>query len=465
MHKLSQAVKFDINLLHKYDQPVPRYTNYPPTTELSEDFDELDFRGAIGSGNLQKTPLSLYAHIPFCDAPCYFCGCNTIITPRKELAEPYLGYLMRHIAQIAAMVDRDRLVQQMHWGGGTPNYFSLDQVERLWHCFQEHFTFDRDAELSIEVNPRSLTKEYLQGLKSLGFNRISFGIQDFNPQVQEAVNRVQPEEMLFEGMQWMREVGFEGVNVDLIYGLPFQTLETFKETLTKTIALDPDRIAVFNFAYVPWLKPIQKKIPQDALPSPEEKLQIMQMTIETLTTHGYVFIGMDHFAKPNDELAIAQSEGQLHRNFQGYTTKPESDLLGFGMTSISMLQNVYTQNHKKLKDFYQAIDAGELPIERGVTLNADDILRRSVIMELMCQFELSQQEIESKYHLTCDRDFGKYFAPERLKLRQLEADGLIALAQDRIEVTPAGRLLIRNIASVFDTYLTKSETSKFSRAV
>ncbi len=465
MHKLSQAVKFDINLLHKYDQPVPRYTSYPPATELSEDFDELDFRGAIGSGNLQKTPLSLYAHIPFCDAPCYFCGCNTIITPRKELAEPYLGYLMRHIAQIAAMVDRDRLVQQMHWGGGTPNYFSLDQVERLWHCFQEHFTFDRDAELSIEVNPRSLTKEYLQGLKSLGFNRISFGIQDFNPQVQEAVNRVQPEEMLFEGMQWMREVGFEGVNVDLIYGLPFQTLETFKETLTKTIALDPDRIAVFNFAYVPWLKPIQKKIPQDALPSPEEKLQIMQMTIETLTTHGYVFIGMDHFAKPNDELAIAQSEGQLHRNFQGYTTKPESDLLGFGMTSISMLQNVYTQNHKKLKDFYQAIDAGELPIERGVTLNADDILRRSVIMELMCQFELSQQEIESKYHLTCDRDFGKYFAPERLKLRQLEADGLIALAQDRIEVTPAGRLLIRNIASVFDTYLTKSETSKFSRAV
>jgi oxygen-independent coproporphyrinogen-3 oxidase len=354
----------------------------------------------------------------------------------------------------------------MHWGGGTPNYFSFDQAERLWHSLQQHFTFAADAEISIEVNPRSLTKEYLQGLRNLGFNRISFGIQDFNPKVQEAVNRIQPEEMLFQGMEWMREVGFEGVNVDLIYGLPYQTLETFRETLAKTISLDPDRIAVFNFAYVPWLKPLQKKkIDPATLPSPEEKLQIMEMTIETLTKHGYVFIGMDHFAKPNDELAIAQREGNLHRNFQGYTTKPESDLLGFGMTSISMLQNVYTQNHKGLQDFYKAINADKLPIERGVTLNADDILRRSIIMELMCQFELSQPEIESKYHLTSDRDFGKYFAPERLKLRQLAEDGLIELERDRIEVTPAGRLLIRNIASVFDSYLTKNDAGKFSKAI
>lgn len=466
MSKLSQTVKFDLNLLHKYNQPVPRYTSYPPATELSEDFNSLDFRGAIALGNLQNTPLSLYAHIPFCDAPCYFCGCNTVISSRKEIAEPYLDYLTRHIAQVAATVNRDRLVQQMHWGGGTPNYFSFDQVERLWDCLHSHFTFAQDAEISIEVNPRSLTKEYLQGLRNLGFNRISFGIQDFNPQVQEAVNRIQPETMLFEGMQWMREVGFEGVNVDLIYGLPYQTLETFHETLEKTIALDPDRIAVFNFAYVPWLKPLQKKkISPETLPSPEDKLQIMEMTIEVLTRHGYVFIGMDHFAKPDDELAIAQREGNLHRNFQGYTTKPESDLLGFGMTSISMLQNVYTQNHKGIQDFYKAIDAGKLPIERGVTLNADDILRRSIIMELMCQFELSQQEIEAKYHLTCDRDFGKYFAPERLKLRQLEADGLIELRQDRIEVKPAGRLLIRNIASVFDRYLTKNEKGKFSQSI
>lgn len=272
--------------------------------------------------------------------------------------------------------------------------------------------------------------------------------------------------MLVDGMGWMRELGFEGINVDLIYGLPYQNLETFRETLTKTIALKPDRIAVFNFAYVPWLKPLQKKkIDPATLPSPEEKLQIMEMTIETLTKHGYVFIGVDHFAKPNDELAIAQRQGKLHRNFQGYTTKPESDLLGFGMTSISMLQNVYTQNHKGLQDFYKAIDAGELPIERGVKLNADDILRRSIIMELMCQFKLSQKEIESKYHLTCDRDFGKYFADERSKLYQMEADGLIELRQDHIEVKPAGRLLIRNIASVFDSYLSKNETGRFSKSI
>ncbi len=468
-----QKVEFNVDLLHKYNQPVPRYTSYPPATELSEEFDPQYFLGAIAAGNAQNTPLSLYCHIPFCDQPCYFCGCNTLITQRKEIAEPYLGYLLRHIEQVAALVDHDRLVQQMHWGGGTPNYLSLDQVQRLWQGLQNNFNFDPQAEISIEVNPRSLTKEYLQGLKDLGFNRISFGIQDFNLQVQEAVNRIQPEAMLFQGMDWMREVGFEGVNVDLIYGLPLQTLETFRETITKTIALNPDRIAVFNFAYVPWLKPIQKRISPEALPSPEEKLQIMQMTIEVLTTHGYVFIGMDHFAKPTDELAIAQRAGELHRNFQGYTTKPESDLLGFGLTSISMLQNVYTQNHKKLADFYRALDRGELAIERGVTLSADDILRRSVIMELMCQFELSPPEIESKYHLhfnppdstSQEQDFIEYFALEHQQLHQLVNDGLVELKPNHITVTPAGRLLIRNIAAVFDAYFNTSNTRKFSKAI
>lgn len=468
-----QKVEFNVDLLHKYNQPVPRYTSYPPATELSEEFDLQCFLGAIAAGNAQNTPLSLYCHIPFCDLPCYFCGCNTLITQRKEIAEPYLGYLLRHIEQVAALVDDDRLVQQMHWGGGTPNYLSLDQVQRLWQGLQSNFKFDPQAEISIEVNPRSLTKEYLQGLKDLGFNRISFGIQDFNLQVQEAVNRIQPEEMLFQGMDWMREVGFEGVNVDLIYGLPLQTLETFRETITKTIALNPDRIAVFNFAYVPWLKPIQKQISPEALPSPEEKLKIMQMTIEVLTTHGYAFIGMDHFAKPTDELAIAQRAGELHRNFQGYTTKPESDLLGFGLTSISMLQNVYTQNHKRLGDFYRAIDGGELPIERGVTLSVDDILRRSIIMELMCQFELSPLEIETKYHLhfnppdgtSQEKDFVEYFALEHQQLHQLATDGLVELEPNHITITPAGRLLIRNIAAVFDAYFNTSNTGKFSKAI
>jgi oxygen-independent coproporphyrinogen-3 oxidase len=299
----------------------------------------------------------------------------------------------------------------------------------------------------------------------LGFNRISFGIQDFNPQVQAAVNRIQPEAMLFSVMDWIREAKFESVNVDLIYGLPYQTLETFQETVQKTVQLNPDRIAVFNFAYVPWLKPVQKRMPEAALPDAAEKLKILQMTIAQLTESGYVFIGMDHFAKPNDELTLAQQAGQLHRNFQGYTTQPESDLLGFGMTSISMLQDVYIQNHKRLKDFYKAIDDGKLPIEKGVRLSQDDQIRRTVIMELMCQFQLSVQDLEEKYHLGFDLDFNDYFAQELPKLDALEADGLIKRWGDGIEVTPTGRQLIRNIAAVFDTYLGKRKVETFSKSI
>lgn len=465
MQHLLPTVQFDAQLLQKYDQPVPRYTSYPPATELTPEFETIDFRAALAVSNYKKTPLSLYCHIPFCDTACYFCGCNTVITQRKEIAEPYLGYLIRHIQQMAQLIDRERVVHQLHWGGGTPNYLSLDQIETLWSTIHQQFRFDPNAEISIEVNPKSLDQHYLRSLKNLGFNRISFGIQDFDPQVQEAVNRVQPESMLFDVMQWSRDAGFESVNVDLIYGLPYQTLNTYRDTIRKTIQLNPDRIAVFNFAYVPWLKPVQRRIPQEALPSAAEKLKILQMAIEELTQHGYQYIGMDHFAKPDDELSVAQREGQLHRNFQGYTTKPESDLIGFGVTSISMLNDVYVQNHKRLKDFYRAIDANELPIERGVTLDQDDIIRRTVIMELMCQFQLTPDDVEEKYHLGFDLDFETYFADEKFQLRRLEADGLIKLSPNHIDVTPAGRLLIRNIASVFDTYLKQNVASSFSRAV
>jgi oxygen-independent coproporphyrinogen-3 oxidase len=459
------TVQFDSTLLRKYDQPVPRYTSYPPATELKPEFEEVDFRAAIAVGNYKKTPLSLYCHIPFCETACYFCGCNTVITQRKEVAEPYLDYTERHIRQMAELIDKQRSIHQMHWGGGTPNYLSLAQIERLWRTINQHFSFDPKAEISIEVNPRSLSRNYLMFLKELGFNRISFGIQDFNLKVQEAVNRIQPVGMLFKTMDWIREAGFESVNVDLIYGLPFQTLDTFRDTIYKTLKLNPDRIAVFNFAYVPWLKPIQRRIPQAALPTASEKLDILQMAIEELGQNGYQFIGMDHFAKPNDELAIAQREGQLHRNFQGYTTKPESDLIGFGITSISMLHDVYVQNHKRLKTFYEAIDRGALPIERGVSLSQDDVIRRTVIMELMCQFELSKDEFEEKYHLSFDQDFDEYFASERWELKKLEADGLIRLSHNHIEVTPAGRLLIRNIASAFDIYLKQQTISNFSKAI
>ena len=465
MKSLCQNVKFDSDLLHKYDQPVPRYTSYPPATELTENFDESLFRGAIAAGNYKKTPLSLYCHIPFCEKACYFCGCNTIITQLKQVVQPYLDYVKKHIQQIAPLVKGDRLVQQMHWGGGTPNYLNQEQLEFLWNTFHEHFSFDPNAEISIEINPCYVDRDYILFLKKLGFNRISFGIQDFNPKVQEAVNRIQPEEMLFNVMSWIREAGFDSVNVDLIYGLPFQSLETFKETIQKTIQLNPDRVAVFNFAYVPWMKPIQKKMPQSEMPVGEEKLDILQMTIAELTQNDYVFIGMDHFAKPDDELAIAQQKGELHRNFQGYTTQPESDLLGFGMTSISMLQDVYTQNHKRLKDFYQAIDFHQIPLEKGVQLTQDDLIRRTIIMELMCQFKLSAPDLESKYHLGFDLDFNDYFASELVALDALEKDGLIQRWGDGIEVTPSGRLLIRNIAAVFDTYLSKKSEGIFSKAI
>lgn len=465
MKLLPQTVQFDSDLLQKYDRPLPRYTSYPPATELKPEFDELDFRTAIAVGNHKQTPISLYCHIPFCETACYFCGCNTIITQRRELADPYLNYLARHIEQVASMIDGNRKVHQLHWGGGTPNYLNLSQIEFLWNTLNRHFSFDPAAEVSIEINPRYVDKNYIFFLKSLGFNRISFGIQDFNPEVQAAVNRVQPESMLFDVMSWIKEAGFESINVDLIYGLPYQTLYTFKETVQKTIELNPDRIAVFNFAYVPWMKPIQKKISQEAMPPASEKLKILQMTIAELTEQEYVFIGMDHFAKPNDELTIAQHAGKLHRNFQGYTTKPESDLFGFGITSISMLHDVYIQNHKRLKEFYGAIDAGALPIEKGVTLSQDDIIRRTIIMELMCQFQLSQQDIEEKYHLGFDIDFDDYFWREIPQLRALEADGLVKLYSDGIEITPIGRLLIRNIASVFDAYLGERKAGTFSKSI
>jgi oxygen-independent coproporphyrinogen-3 oxidase len=459
----TQTAQFNADLLNKYNCPTPRYTSYPPATELTTDFNHQDFLEAIDRGNQKQLPLSLYFHIPFCQSACYFCGCNVIVTQQQErVVDPYLKYLSKNIDNLGNLIDSNRSVVQLHWGGGTPNYLNADHVEQLWTKINQHFHFQKDAEISIEINPRYVDRNYILFLRSLGFNRISFGIQDFNPQVQEAINRVQPEEMLFNVMNWMREAGFESVNVDLIYGLPYQNLQSFKETINKTIKLNPDRIAVFNFAYIPWLKPVQKNLPEAALPNAAEKMAILQMTIEQLQAENYLFIGMDHFAKPDDELAIAQREGKLHRNFQGYTTKPESELFGFGLTAISLLHDVYIQNHKRLKDFYQAIDNNQLPIERGVKLaEADNILRREVIMELMCNFRLDKRVIEAKYHI----DFDDCFFFEEQALKALEKDGLLQQFSDRIEVTPGGRLLIRNIAYTFDAYSRAREHQGFSKAI
>ncbi len=461
MSFLPQDVKFDLELIKKYDKPAPRYTSYPTAAEFSEEVDENIFRNKILESNERKSPLSLYFHIPFCESACHFCACNVIISRRKEVVEPYLQYLFREIEQTSSLIDRDRKVVQYHWGGGTPNYMNKEQMKSLFEKSKEHFEFDENAEISIEIDPRYIDEEGVHFLRELGFNRLSFGIQDFNPKVQEAVNRIQPEEMIFNVMKWAREAGFESVNIDLIYGLPYQTLETFTDTVEKTIKLNPDRIAVFNFAYVPWLKPLQRNIIEEALPPAQVKLDILKMTIEKLTDAGYIFIGMDHFAKPDDELAVAQRERTLHRNFQGYTTKAGAELFGFGATSISMLYDIYAQNYKKIRDYYHSIDAGRLPTARGVLLNEDDIIRRDVIMKLMCHFRLVKSEVEKAHGI----DFDEYFKSEMEELKQLEEDGLIKIYPDRIDVTPAGRLLIRNIAVTFDIYTKAKKEQKFSKAI
>lgn len=458
---ITPEIAFDFDLIQKYDTPAPRYTSYPPATEFTDEFTALDFQLAIASSNQRQSPLSLYFHLPFCQSACYFCGCNVIVTNNKKLSETYLEYLQQEIYNTSRLLDTTRPVSQLHWGGGTPNYLSLEQVESLWKTIQRYFKFTDDAEISIEVNPRLMTKDYIFELRSLGFNRISFGIQDFNPEVQEAVNRVQPEKMLFEAMEWIKTAGFESVNVDLIYGLPFQTLQTFETTIEKTIELDPDRIAIFNFAYVPGIKPVQKNIPVFALPSARQKLEIWQMAIDELTHQGYVFIGMDHFAKPEDELAIAQRQGKLKRNFQGYTTQPNTDLYGFGLTSISMLQDAYVQNHKQLKDYYQAVESCQLPVSKGVNLTWSDILRRDVIMQIMSNFKLDKFQIECQYQI----DFDRYFCAELAAMQPLEADGLVQLYRDRIEVTPLGRLLVRNIAVLFDAYTQSLGRKQLSKTI
>ncbi|BAZ51040.1 oxygen independent coproporphyrinogen III oxidase [Nostoc sp. NIES-4103] len=457
---LSPGVKFDLDMIKKYDTPAPRYTSYPPATELSEGFTATDFQAAIASSNQRKTPLSLYFHIPFCQTACYFCGCNTVISNNKKIAEPYVENLVREIKNTSTLIDPDRKVLQIHWGGGTPNYLERHQVELLWKNITQYFTIDPQAEISIEINPRYVDKNYIFFLRDIGFNRISFGIQDFNYQVQAAVNRIQPEEMLLDVMGWIKAAKFESVNVDLIYGLPYQTLQTFRETVKKTIALDPDRIVVFNFAYIPWLKPAQKNIPQEALPKPQEKLEILKMTIEELTSSQYVFIGMDHFAKSDDELAIAQRDRTLQRNFQGYTTHAETELFGFGATSISMLKDGYFQNHKQLKDYYQAVANDILPINKGIKLTPDDIMRRDIIMSIMSHFQLYKQDIEDKYHI----NFDDYFSHELEALKPLEADGLVSISKSHIQVIDIGRLLVRNIAVVFDTHYQKRD-KQFSRTI
>lgn len=459
-----RSLTIDLDILLKYDKAGPRYTSYPTAPVWNEEFGPERFRDKIVETNRgnDSSPLSLYFHIPFCYSLCFYCGCNSIITRKKGHAKEYISYLKREMENISHLINRERKVVQLHWGGGSPDFLSPSEMKELYGYITDNFQIDNNAEAGVELDPRETTFEHVKTLKGLGFNRISMGIQDFNPRVQEAVNRIQSEETSGRLVNWCRELGIESINVDLIYGLPFQTTESFTETVDKIIGINPERIAVFNYAHVPWMKRHQKMIHEENLPRGREKLEILKMVIEKFTAAGYVYIGMDHFAKSDDELCIAQREKTLYRNFQGYTTKAGCDLYGFGVTSISMVGNCYAQNRKELSDYFAAVNAGIMATHRGYELSNDDILRRYIITRLMCDFELIKHDVELKYGIV----FDEYFCDELNRLEAFQDDGLLKLNPDRIEISDSGRILIRNIAMIFDAYLNApGREMKFSRTI
>ncbi len=455
----------DLGLLKKYDRPGPRYTSYPTAPLFTPSFTADDFKYEILATNRADSAaeISLYFHFPFCDTLCYFCGCTMLVTRDRKRIDEYNRYLKKEIDLVARKISPSRRVMQVHWGGGTPTHLSPAQIEDIAGYIRSSFRIAPEAEMSVEVDPRELTRRHLEALRAAGFNRMSMGIQDFNPRVQEAVNRVQPESMSREVYAWARDLGFHSINVDLIYGLPFQTRSSFRETVEKVAAMGPDRIAVFNYAHVPWLKPHQRLIQESDLPSPEEKLHILKMTIETLASAGYLYIGMDHFAKPGDELAVAQREKTLYRNFQGYSTKAGADLYGFGMSAISHFQDIYAQNVKNLPEYYKALDSCALATHIGYRMSEDDQIRKYVIMRLMCDLELDKRAVEKRFQIV----FDEYFEDSLMLLEPLAADGLVEVGPDTIRIVGEGRLLLRNIAMCFDAYLDTFGKSKpvFSRTV
>lgn len=450
---------WDIDLIQKYNHSGPRYTSYPTALEFNESYNDDDFKAA--ANRYPNRPLSLYVHIPFCHKLCYFCACNKIITRHQHKVDIYLDYLEKEI-KTRSVLFKNRTVTQIHWGGGTPTYLDEDQSLRLMAMLRKHFNVAEDAEISIEMDPREIELEMLDHLREIGFNRISMGIQDFNKEVQKVVNREQDEAFIFALMKRAKELGFASTNIDLIYGLPLQTVESFMFTLEKVAELNPDRMSVFNYAHLPSRFAAQIKIKDELLPPPETKLTILQKTIEFLGSSGYKFIGMDHFAKPDDELAIAQQKGVLHRNFQGYTTQEECDLLGMGVSAISLLGDSYAQNHKELKQYYAEVEMRGVALHKGLTMTRDDCIRRDVIKALICNFKLEFDRLEQEYQIR----FSDYFAEDLSLLQPLQADGLVEIFANRIEVSPKGRLLIRNICMCFDIYSRQqARRQQFSRII
>ncbi|QIA77026.1 oxygen-independent coproporphyrinogen III oxidase [Rodentibacter caecimuris] len=450
---------WDDKLIQKYNQSGPRYTSYPTALEFHENYTNQDFIRA--AERYPDRPLSLYVHIPFCHQLCYFCACNKVITRHQHKADIYLDYLEKEIIARAQLF-KHRVVTQIHWGGGTPTYLSEAQSARLMEMLKTHFTIADNAEISIEMDPRRIELSMLDHLRAIDFNRMSMGVQDFNKEVQKAVNREQDENFIAALLERARELGFQSTNLDLIYGLPLQNVESFMFTLKKVIELNPDRLSIFNYAHLPSRVPGQAKIKEEQLPKPETKLTILQKTIETLGDAGYQFIGMDHFAKPYDELAIAQEKGILHRNFQGYTTQEECDLLGLGVSSISLLGDTYAQNEKDLKAYYALVEENAHALHKGLALTKEDCLRRDVIKQLICNFKLDFEPIEREYNIC----FTAHFAEDLMLLRPLIEDELISLTEQGLKVSPKGRLLIRNICLCFDTYSrVAAKRQQFSRII
>lgn len=463
---MTQHVIFDEELIRRYDQSGPRYTSYPTVVQFHDQVTEEDYQRWAQHSNEDPIPrpLSLYFHIPFCDTVCFYCACTKVVTKNHGKAVQYLEYLGKELALQAPLFDRDRMVAQLHWGGGTPTFLNNDEIRHLMDMTGRHFSLltDDSGEYSIEIDPRSVDREKLQVLRDVGFNRISLGVQDFNPDIQKAVNRIQGEEITRGVLDTAREFGYKSINMDLIYGLPLQTVETFSDTLNRAIDMSPDRIAVYNYAHLPTRFKPQRRINESDLPSSETKLDILQQTIRQLTDAGYIYIGMDHFAKPDDELAIAQQNGTLHRNFQGYSTHVDCDLIAIGMSAIGRVCDNYNQNVRDLDSYYELLDAGRLPLERGIELEPDDLLRREIITQLMCHFMLDIRAVEIKWQL----DFRRHFDAECEDLLKMQADGLVGINNDTLHVLPAGRLLVRNICMVFDRYLReKGSRKRFSKVI
>jgi oxygen-independent coproporphyrinogen-3 oxidase len=451
-------------LLEKYCKAGPRYTSYPTAPHFHTQFTDADWRAELEAGSHGGRDLSLYVHIPFCDTLCWYCGCNMVATRDYGRAERYLELLFREIDQVSALVSPGRSVKQLHWGGGTPTFLHPDDMARLFGHLASRFSFAPEAEMGCEADPRELTREHVQTLKACGFNRISLGVQDLDKKVQQAVHRVQPEPLIRRVYGWMREVGFESVNMDLMAGLPHQTAETFARTLDTVVAWRPDRLAVFNYAHVPWMKRHQKLIQESDLPDFSTRIALQELILDRLTAAGYVYIGMDHYALPGDELVLAQANKTLYRNFQGYTTHKDCDILAFGASAISQTDDVYAQNLKSLRDYRARIESGRLATERGLRIGHDDKLRREAITRIMCDLELDKAAFGRDWGI----DFDVHFDCAA-EMAEMATDGLVALEGSVIRVTDTGRLFLRNIAMLFDAYYRKQvssgEAPRYSKTV